>query len=81
MFAANAKGEQCTQHLEKLSMYKCLVPVQNRLPNALGKEVGERLKNFRVTAICGEISTIPTIKWCLLTKSRYGGVDQGFQKQ
>ena len=52
MFAAkcnaNAKGELSTQPLEKLTMYKCLVPPQNRLPNALVEEVGERLNIFTV---------------------------------
>ena len=54
MFAAkcntNAKGELSTQHLEKLTIYKCLVPAQNRLPNALGEEVGKTLNNSRVRA-------------------------------
>ena len=44
----NASGKQSTQSLEKLTMYKCLLPAQNKLPNALVEEVGERLNNFRV---------------------------------
>ena len=51
MFAANcntnAKGEHSTQPLEKLTMHKCLVPAQNRLPNALGEEAAGG-NNFRV---------------------------------
>ena len=41
-------GGKSTQPLEKLIMYKCLVTAQNRPPNALVEEVGERLSNFRV---------------------------------
>ena len=44
----NVKGEHSTQPLEELTMYKCLVPAQNRLPNARVEEVGEMLNNFKV---------------------------------
>ena len=36
------------QPLGELTKYKCLVPAQNRLPNALAEEVEGGLNNFRV---------------------------------
>ena len=42
------RGDTVPSPLEReLTMYKCLVPAQNRLPNALVEEVGETLNNFR----------------------------------
>ena len=50
MFAAkgntNAKGELSAHPLEKFTMYKCLVPAQNRLKNALVEEVGGKVEQF-----------------------------------
>ena len=39
-----------TQHLlwGKLTKYKCLMPTQNRLPNALVEKVEGGLSNFKV---------------------------------
>ena len=44
----NVKGEHITQPLGELTICKCLVPAQNKLPNALVEGVEEKLNNFRV---------------------------------
>ena len=44
----NAKGEHSTQPLGELTEYKCLVPAQNRLPNALAEEVEGGLNNLEI---------------------------------
>ena len=40
----NVKGEHSTQPLGELTMCKCLVAAQNRLPNALVEEVEESIE-------------------------------------
>ena len=46
--STNAWGEHSTQPLVEFTKYKCLVPAQNRLPNALAEEVEGGCNNFRV---------------------------------
>ena len=41
-------GKHSTQPVGELTKYKCLVPAQNRLPNALAEEVEGGLNNFTV---------------------------------
>ena len=40
------RGEHSTQPLGELTKYRCLVPAQNRLPNALAEEVEGGLNNL-----------------------------------
>ena len=42
------RGNTVPKPLGELTKYKCLVPAQNRLPNALAEEVEGGLNNFRV---------------------------------
>ena len=42
------RGERSTQPVGELTKYKCLVPAQNKLPNAPAVEVEGGLNNFTV---------------------------------